>query len=201
MPQLKLRPRASHEAVLALLEPWILVAEFTPIASLLTVIREKMILASPPEVFGKLCKRVLESAGKADIPELNRETLYDIANDLEAAAKARRDEPPLLLPEGAEPDAKEGAAELDGPPACRAQSPPPDAARKQKCRKKRARQRASHLRKKVARREAREADVAVDATAAAEQVDGASVADVAVEATPARKAKRKRRKTVDGEEA
>eukprot|EP00441_Pelagodinium_beii_P045319 CAMPEP_0197626124 /NCGR_PEP_ID=MMETSP1338-20131121/5239_1 /TAXON_ID=43686 ORGANISM="Pelagodinium beii, Strain RCC1491" /NCGR_SAMPLE_ID=MMETSP1338 /ASSEMBLY_ACC=CAM_ASM_000754 /LENGTH=420 /DNA_ID=CAMNT_0043196643 /DNA_START=48 /DNA_END=1307 /DNA_ORIENTATION=+ len=91
LPQLGQSPKASQEVVMAFLEPFISLAEWSYVDSLVRSIHDNIIKRAPPELRDALTKRVLEGAAKPDIPKKSREALYDTADELEKASRLAAD--------------------------------------------------------------------------------------------------------------
>jgi len=85
LPQLGQSPKASQEVVMTFLEPFISLAEWSYVDSLVRSIHDNIIKRAPPELLNVLTTRVLEGAAKTDIPKKSREALYDTADELEKA--------------------------------------------------------------------------------------------------------------------
>jgi len=84
-PQLEVAP-APRKAVLALLEPFFVLAEYASIDSLVRHIHEHIIRRAPHEILVGLAPRMLTGAARPDVPKKNRQALYDTADALEKLA-------------------------------------------------------------------------------------------------------------------
>eukprot|EP00931_Biecheleriopsis_adriatica_P049052 TRINITY_DN28361_c0_g1_i1.p1 TRINITY_DN28361_c0_g1~~TRINITY_DN28361_c0_g1_i1.p1 ORF type:complete len:415 (+),score=108.20 TRINITY_DN28361_c0_g1_i1:40-1245(+) len=98
LPQLGQLPRASEEVIMAFLEPFVSLAEWSYVEGLVRSIHEHVLRKAPPELQDAILKRVLQGAAKAEIPQKSREALYDTADELEKAARLRPEvASPLLV--------------------------------------------------------------------------------------------------------
>lgn len=119
-PQLGQSPRASQEAVMAFIEPFIALAEWSYVDALVRSIHEHVLRRAPPDLVDALLKRVLEGAAKTDIPKKSRQALYDTADELEKVSRRR--------PENASPLLKEASPQRAVKAASKAASSSPRSA-------------------------------------------------------------------------
>mmetsp|Transcript_20051 Transcript_20051/g.63435 ORF Transcript_20051/g.63435 Transcript_20051/m.63435 type:complete len:355 (-) Transcript_20051:96-1160(-) len=86
-PQLCQSPAASEGTIMELLEPFCTLAEGCLLGSLVHSIHEHVIRRTPPEFVEALNKRLLAGAARVDIPDCNRETLYESVDVLERVSR------------------------------------------------------------------------------------------------------------------
>lgn len=91
LPQLEQSPKASQEAVLTFLEPFIALGESSYVDGLARSVHENVLRKAPPNFLEPVLKRVLEGAARTDILKERREALYDTADELEKLIRQRAD--------------------------------------------------------------------------------------------------------------
>eukprot|EP00930_Biecheleria_cincta_P003554 TRINITY_DN104497_c0_g1_i1.p1 TRINITY_DN104497_c0_g1~~TRINITY_DN104497_c0_g1_i1.p1 ORF type:complete len:452 (+),score=102.48 TRINITY_DN104497_c0_g1_i1:61-1356(+) len=91
LPQLGESPKASQEAILTFLEPFIALAESSYVDGLARSVHENVLRKAPPNFLEPVLKRVLEGAARTGILKERREALYDTADELEKMIRQRAD--------------------------------------------------------------------------------------------------------------
>jgi len=125
-PQLEAASSTPKQAILALLEPFCVIAETSSQESLVRHVHENIFRKAPRELFTSLMSRMLASAAKPETTQKNRQALYDTADALErvAASPAPKDVKPVSLRDDSDSSAiKSSLPPLELPPSAKAKSP------------------------------------------------------------------------------
>merc|ERR1711920_942292 len=98
-PQMEASSSIPKQVILALLEPFLMIAETSSQESLVRHVHENIFRKAPRELFTSLMARLLASASKAETTQKNRQALYDTADALErlAATPLPKDVKPVRL--------------------------------------------------------------------------------------------------------
>ncbi|CAE7462708.1 RRP1B [Symbiodinium natans] len=101
-PQLEQSPKAAPQVILALLEPFIGLAEGSYVEGLVRSVHENVLGRVPDELLKQLGQRLLEAAANGAATQKNREALYDMVEVLENRIRCSNSTAPrLLLPDEA----------------------------------------------------------------------------------------------------
>jgi hypothetical protein len=144
-PQCEADSSTPKQALLALLEPFCMIAEVSSQESLVRHVHEHIFRKAPRELFTALMQQILASAAKPGTTQKNRQALYDTADTLErlAALPAPKDIKPLRLRDGADSSANTSSLPLlELPPSVQpVEQVPKEAASGEKFYKKRGKKR------------------------------------------------------------
>jgi hypothetical protein len=142
-PQLEAASSTPKKAILALLEPFCVIAEVSSQESLVRHVHEHIFRKAPRELFTSIMSRLLASAAKAETTQRNRQALYETADTLErvAASPAPKDVKPVCLRDDGDcSTTKSSLPPLELPPS----AVPEEKAPAQQISKKKARKRKAN---------------------------------------------------------
>jgi predicted small lipoprotein YifL len=140
-PQLEASTSTPKQAILALLEPFCVIAETSSQESLVRHVHENIFRKAPRELFTALMSRMLASAAKPETVQKNRQALYDTADALEriSASQAPKDVKPVCFRDDA--DFSKNAPSLpplELPPSAKKEDAPAQQTTKKKGKKRKA---------------------------------------------------------------